>query len=72
MTFDDEMMRALEADGEKLRAMTGEDHGPWDIGTGCIECGADLPSPSDAVCSGCLETYAAVMRNARPCHGEQP
>lgn len=24
-----EMMRALEADGEKLRRMTGEDHGPF-------------------------------------------
>lgn len=26
--FDREMMAALEADGEKLRAMTDEDHGP--------------------------------------------
>jgi len=26
--MDKEMMRALEADGEKLRALTGEDHGP--------------------------------------------
>lgn len=24
-----EMMEALEADGEKLRQLTGEDHGPW-------------------------------------------
>lgn len=29
MNLDKEMQRALEADGEKLRAMTGEDHGPW-------------------------------------------
>jgi hypothetical protein len=29
MTFDDDMMKALEADGEKLRQMTGEDHGPF-------------------------------------------
>lgn len=28
MTLDKEMQAALEADGEKLRAMTGEDHGP--------------------------------------------
>ena len=28
MPFDKEMMRALEADGEKLRQLTGEDHGP--------------------------------------------
>lgn len=26
--MDNEMMRALEADGEKLRQLTGEDHGP--------------------------------------------
>jgi hypothetical protein len=28
MTFDKEMQRALEADGEKLRQLTGVDHGP--------------------------------------------
>jgi hypothetical protein len=27
----DEMRKALEADGEKLRQLTGEDHGPWTI-----------------------------------------
>jgi hypothetical protein len=27
--FDLEMQRALEADGEKLRQLTGEDHGPY-------------------------------------------
>jgi len=27
--FDDEMMKALEADGEKLRQLTGKDHGPF-------------------------------------------
>ena len=27
--MDREMMKALEADGEKLRQLTGEDHGPW-------------------------------------------
>lgn len=26
---DREMQKALEADGEKLRQLTGEDHGPW-------------------------------------------
>lgn len=38
--MDKEMMRALEADGEKLRGLTGEDHGPFtDCGTdGCGEC----------------------------------
>lgn len=32
-----EMQRALEADGEKLRQLTGEDHGPWEIVT-CEAC----------------------------------
>lgn len=27
--WDTEMQKALEADGEKLRQLTGEDHGPW-------------------------------------------
>lgn len=27
--MDEEMIKALEADGEKLRQLTGEDHGPW-------------------------------------------
>jgi hypothetical protein len=29
--LDREMTKALEADGEKLRQLTGEDHGPWDL-----------------------------------------
>lgn len=29
MDFDDEMTAAIEAGGEKLRQMTGEDHGPF-------------------------------------------
>lgn len=29
MNIDREMQRALEADGEKLRQLTGEDHGPY-------------------------------------------
>ena len=27
--MDDKMRKALEADGEKLRQLTGEDHGPY-------------------------------------------
>jgi hypothetical protein len=30
--IDREMQRALLADGEKLRQLTGEDHGPWGFG----------------------------------------
>jgi hypothetical protein len=29
MTWSKEMLAALEADGEKLRQLTGEDHGPF-------------------------------------------
>jgi hypothetical protein len=36
--FADEMWEALEADGEKLRQLTGEDHGPWHL-IDCLECG---------------------------------
>lgn len=38
-----EMIEALEADGEKLRALTDEDHGPAFFGTRfiCPECGGD-------------------------------
>ena len=44
MTFDKEMMRALEADGEYLRQMTGEDHGPYWLDT-CPHCeGAGVTS----------------------------
>ncbi len=27
--MDEEMMKALRADGEKLEGLTGRDHGPW-------------------------------------------
>jgi len=29
--FEKEMQAALISDGEKLAALTGEDHGPWDL-----------------------------------------
>lgn len=35
--MDKEMMRALEADGEKLAALTGEDHGPYFLSEKCIQ-----------------------------------
>lgn len=41
MDWDKEMERALIADGEKLRALTGKDHGPWIVGEiECPQCGA--------------------------------
>jgi len=27
--MDKEMLKALQADGDKLRQLTGQDHGPW-------------------------------------------
>ncbi len=62
MTFDDEMMRALESDGEKLRAMTGEDHGPH-----CPEClGTGMRD------SGGVYPWGEHISLPCDCHGEQP
>jgi hypothetical protein len=38
--MDDEMAKALALDGEKLRQLTGEDHGPWEM---CDTCGDPVP-----------------------------
>lgn len=40
MNFDREMQRALEADGEKLRQLTGEDQGP-EFWFDCDVCGGE-------------------------------
>ena len=40
--FDKQMTDALKADGEKLRALTGEDHGP-EFFDACGYCDDDLP-----------------------------
>ena len=47
MSFDLEMQRALEADGEKLRQLTGVDHGPF------FEFGKYEP---EAPCPYCFES----------------
>jgi hypothetical protein len=46
MAWDKEMQAALIADGEKLRAMTGEDHGPYffddsPLFVNCEHCGTE-------------------------------
>jgi hypothetical protein len=70
--FDREMMAALEADGEYLRQMTGQDHGPYFFDApGCIECGAALPSPSDAVCETCLQTARDAAESNRRAEMEE-
>lgn len=47
--FDHEMQRALELDGEKLRQMTGDDHGPW--------------YPGQAPCPYCFESSGYVWEH---------
>lgn len=47
-----EMQKALEADGEKLRQLTGEDHGPWwleDVDETCPTCGTLVNTLDDTV-----------------------
>jgi len=53
---DDEMRKALIADGEKLRALTGEDHGPWDFDEDnyCPNCGGE------GYVANCWTEYACV------------
>lgn len=59
----DEMTAALLADGEKLRQLTGEDHGPWDLLpvedrfelVDCPSCGGRGGS-YDGPCSDCYGT----------------
>jgi hypothetical protein len=79
MMFTKEMMDALEADGEKLRQLTGEDHGPLFLAA-CEECGGEGSTrhritvyergcgfPHDDVderpCKACGGTGAIVMES---------
>lgn len=87
MNHDREMQAALEDDGEKLRQLTGEDHGPFamtsdsypDLG------GEDLPGPENDACEhdlgfdretgpyGCrLELHGGVCVCARRWSDAQP
>ena len=56
--FTKEMQKALEDDGEKLRQMTGEDHGPFVI---CCSCGTTpciiLKPP---LCAECKEVLGGL------------
>lgn len=55
MTIDREMQRALEADGEKLRQITGDDHGPYFV--------TDEPYPGQAPCPHCYESSGYVWEH---------
>lgn len=51
-----EMIRALKADGEKLRQLTGEDHGPFEIPDApCLECDGSgwLDDEQTKICCEC-------------------
>lgn len=73
---DDEMRRALIADGEKLRQLTGEDHGPDFIDEEeCWNCGGE------GYVYNCFEEYACVdpeggcdecMRRCDVCNRRRP
>lgn len=54
--MDREMMKALEMDGEKLRQLTGEDHGPW-----CPNCLGD----------GCLTVWHDITESMTDAHEEE-
>lgn len=54
MTWDNEMQRALELDGEKLRQLTGEDHGPWFI---------EDEYPGQAPCPHCFESSGYIWEH---------
>jgi len=64
--MDKEMMAALKADGEKLRQMTGEDHGPTFLDT-CPDCcgeGAiEIPRPQHD------DPHFAVTIKCETCNG---
>lgn len=50
--FTKEMMKALEQDGEKLRQLTGEDHGPVFLSDGC-EHVFEVDGPAPGRCTFC-------------------
>lgn len=75
MNWDREMERALAADGEKLRQLTGEDHGPsslvtcpccdglgeWDEGPLPASSGATEPDYRQVICPECEGTGRAFV-----------
>lgn len=79
MTIDKEMMKALEADGGKLRQMTGEDHGPrfiegppqqWFV---CDDCAGEgeigTGRMSHTVTSGTIDPPDEIMEQCKRCRG---
>jgi len=70
--FDDEMMKALEADGEYLRQMTGGDHGPYFLGVDHRTMNEELEAKL-AECEARLEkAMEALGRIADDCEADYP
>ena len=67
--MDKEMMRALEADGEKLRDLTGEDHGPMFVADDLAErlrnCSWNNMDEWDAVMRAAADRIEALEKAIR-------
>jgi len=75
--WDKEMERALAEDGEKLRQLTGEDHGPWllvpcpccdgagewDEGPLPASSGATEPEYRQVICPECAGSGSTFVRS---------
>lgn len=78
--MDKAMRRALEADGEKLRQLTGQDHGPYFGVGGCLDEEAPQQWFTCDACDGTGEEvvgywgyepgcgHGHTMEEGRPCH----
>jgi hypothetical protein len=73
MSFDKAMQKALEADGEKLRQLTGEDHGPDFLqDDDCPNCGGEgvVYSCQDEI--GCIDPESGCDLCERRCDWCRP
>lgn len=61
-----QMMKALEADGEKLRQLTGEDHGPFDDDA-LLEAGTHYLDASGNVQPKCEHEWGTTISYQRVC-----
>jgi DnaJ-class molecular chaperone len=71
-----EMMNALEEDGEKLRQLTGEDHGPWSVPEEWVVCEAcdgegevGTGRMSHSVNSATIDPPWEIMTRCPECNG---
>jgi hypothetical protein len=68
----EKMRRALEADGDKLRALTGEEHEPLQLFT-CDICGGEGVVPtgrmSHSVNSATIDPPFEITEMCRECNG---